>query len=99
MTRESPGDFVSDLLEAMPTPQARMALMSRLAKHAGRTIYLPVQSKADRRIHAAARMLENDMTDADACTAIKDRFGVSVRTAQRDVKAARKMSQKNVAAG
>jgi len=30
-----------DLLDAMPTPQARMLLASRLAKYAGCTVYIP----------------------------------------------------------
>lgn len=90
----SPGEaFVADLLAAMPSPQARLLLAARLARYAGRTVYLPAQSKAERRIRAAQNMLASgDMSDADITNTLHERFGVSVRQAQRDVSAARKMS-------
>ncbi len=89
----SPGEaFCNDLLEAMPSPHARMLLAARLASYAGQTIYLPAQSKTGRRIQAARRMMENRMTDAEIVGAIACRFGVCRRTAYRDVIAARKMS-------
>lgn len=85
-------DFCLDLLDAMPTPQARMLLAARLAKYAGCTVYIPADSKAERRIQAARRMLDNGMAPADIAESIRARFQVSVRTAQRDVAAARQMS-------
>lgn len=91
--------FVAELLEAMPTPQARLLLAARLAKYAGRVIYLPVESKKERRIRAAFNMLINGMSAADTAAALVKRFAVAARTAQRDVEAARKMSLKNVVSG
>lgn len=85
-------DFCLDLLDAMPTPQARMLLAARLAKYAGCTVYIPADQKSARRIQAARRMLENGMAPADVAEAIRARFQVSVRTAQRDVTAARQTS-------
>jgi len=84
--------FCMDLLDAMPTPQARMLLASRLAKYAGCTVYIPADSKTERRIQAARRMLDNGMAPCAITDAIRTRFQVSMRTAQRDVGAARKMS-------
>lgn len=84
--------FCLDLLDAMPTPQARMLLAARLAKYAGCTVYIPADSKGERRIQAALRMLENGMAPAEIAAAIRARFQVSTRTAQRDVRTARKMS-------
>lgn len=90
---DSTGDaFVKALLDSMPSTHARMALMSCLARFAGRTIYLPAPSKAARRVNVAANMIANGMSDADTANTIHDRFNVSLRTAQRDVKAARQMS-------
>jgi Mor family transcriptional regulator len=89
------GDFVSDLLQAMPTPYARMLCIAAMAKHAGESIYLPVENKASRRHQATARMLENKMPDADIVKALCERFRISVRTAWRDVQSARKMSLKD----
>lgn len=94
----SPGErFVQDLLDAMPSPASRLRLLARIARYAGQTIYLPAPSKADRRIQAAANMLQNGMAAGDIAAAIHDRFGVCLRSAQRDVKSARKMSTEFVA--
>lgn len=84
--------FVDDLMAEMPTPLAKLRLASALAKYEGFTIYLPMRSKSERRIGAAINMLENGMSPAEAAAAIKARFAVSIRTATRDVTAARKMS-------
>jgi hypothetical protein len=90
--------FLRSLLRAMPTAQARMALLLELGKWHGVTIYLPMPSKADRRQRAAEHMLANGAASTDAAAAIKERFGVCARTAQRDVAAALgKMSSKNCA--
>jgi hypothetical protein len=87
--------FVADLIDAMPTPQARLLLTACLAKYAGMTVYLPAESKKARRIRAAENMLRNHMTAADAATALVERFRVSMRTAQRDVETARHLAQKS----
>ena len=85
-------NFVDSLLAAMPTPGARLALLSVLARWSGATIYLPCESKTKRRQRAAKRMLDNRMTAADVARALRERYGVSSRTAYRDVSIARKMS-------
>lgn len=90
--------FVQHLLKAMPTPEARLRLAAALVAYEGCTIYLPSGSKADRRRRVAANMLSNGMTGPDAADAIRQRFGVSARTAERDVSFARKMSRKAGAA-
>lgn len=86
--------FVAALLDAMPTPQARMLLTARLAQYSGQTIYIPSPSKSARRTIAARHMINSgDMTDAEIATALHERFRVSLRQAQRDVSRARQMSQ------
>jgi hypothetical protein len=89
-------DFVTDLINAMPVPSARMACVAFLSRWAGSTVYIPSESRKERRQRAAENMLANGMTDPDIARAIFNRFQVSMRTAQRDVKEARKMSEKPV---
>jgi hypothetical protein len=87
--------FVEDLLKSMPSPQTKILLVSCLAKYAGQTIYIPTESKQERRVRASQNMLANGMSAADIATAIVSRFCVSQRTAERDVKTARSLSAKN----
>jgi hypothetical protein len=87
--------FVEDLHTSMPTPQAKLLLIACLAKYAGQTIYIPTESKQERRVRASQNMLDNGMSTADIATAIVTRYGVSQRTAERDVKTARSLSKKN----
>lgn len=89
--------FIEELIDAMPSPGARLALIAALAKYAGQTVYVRLESKQDRRTRAAQRMLANKMDAADAAAAIAARFCVSQRTAQRDIEKARHLSQKNCA--
>lgn len=91
--------FIRDLVDNMPTASAKLAVVSVLAKWSGQTIYLPTESKAGRRQRAAENMLANGMTPAAIVDALRQRFGISQRTAQRDVKSARKMSEGNDSAG
>lgn len=84
--------FIADLISAMPDGRSELMLIARLNKWAGQTIYLPMQNMRERRIKAAANMLANGMAYDQISTAIADRFGVSSRTAQRDIENARKMS-------
>ena len=87
--------FVDDLVAAMPTPHARLVLVAALAKYSGQSVYIPTESKPDRRVRAAQNMLANGMDSAEAAAAIAARFCVSQRTAQRDVEKARNLSSKN----
>jgi Mor family transcriptional regulator len=92
--------FADELLAAMPTPAARLACLSLLAKYAGTSVYLPANSKAERRSRVAAHMLENGMNTGEAVQALRTRFGVSERTAWRDVaNAPRHLSEGNDAIG
>ena len=83
--------FAEELLSAMRTPEARLAALTTLARWAGRTIYLPSESRARKRERAAVHMLQNGMLGADAVQALRERFGVCQRTAWSDVKAAKKI--------
>lgn len=94
---KSANSFVDDLHAAMPTPNARLLLTACLAKYAGLTVYIPTEPKQDRRVRAAANMLANGMGTANIAAAIVQRFNVSKRTAERDVKAARSLSLKDAA--
>jgi Mor family transcriptional regulator len=86
--------FVDDLLAAMPTHHARMAAIAVLAKWSGSSVYIPAPSKAERRESAAANMLRNGMDRGEVVRALKQRFGVSVRTAWTDTaKALEKLQQ------
>lgn len=85
-------DFMQALLDAMPTPHARMVAVAVLSRYAGESVYLPVSGKAGRRAQAAANMLANGVAPTDIAHALRERFGISARTAFRDVKLARKMS-------
>ena len=84
--------FVDSLLAAMPTDGAKLACLSVLGQWAGATIYLPNDSKSKRRQRAAKHMLDNAMAPGDVVRALRERFGVSDRTAFRDVRSARNMS-------
>jgi hypothetical protein len=86
--------FIQDLLERMPTTQAKLSALTVLAKWAGESIYLPMDSKSERRRRAAQNMLANGMSSAATVSALRERFGVSARTASRDVSAARQMPRK-----
>lgn len=83
-------DFVDDLYQALPEGRARLALGAVLAKYAGCSVYLPADKKRDRRIRAAEHMLAGGMAPSDIASALRQRFQVSERTAQRDVSIARK---------
>jgi hypothetical protein len=88
----SKSGFVESLLAAMPTNGAKLACLSVLGRWAGATVYLPSDSKSKRRQLAAKHMLDNAMLPGDVVRALRERFGVSDRTAFRDVSIARKMS-------
>jgi predicted ATPase len=83
--------FCWQLVDAMPTPQARLACLSVLAKWSKSTIYISGEAKAARRIRAAKHMLDTMPGDAIA-SELRERFNVSARTAWRDVKTARQTS-------
>lgn len=87
--------FIAELIKAMPDGRAELMLLACLDKYAGTTIYLPMQSRRERRIKAASNMLANGMAYDEITQAIAKRFGVSTRTAQRDIEHARKMSANN----
>jgi len=87
--------FIADLLKAMPDGRSELMLLACLDRYAGTTIYLPMQSRSERRIKAAENMLANGMAYDDITQAIAKRFCVSTRTAQRDIEYARKMSANN----
>ena len=80
------------MLEAMPTPAARLACLSVLGRWAGSNVYLPAENKALRRRRAAKNMIDNGMTSGDIVQALRERFKISDRTALRDVSSARKMA-------
>jgi Mor family transcriptional regulator len=85
----SSSEFIKALVDAMPTPQARLMCLSVLARWAGTSIYLPMESKTQRRRRAAAHMLDSAMSNAEVAEALRERFGISARTAWRDVEKAK----------
>lgn len=85
-------DFVNDLINAMPNPASRMMLIACLKKYAGQKVYLPVESKSERRLNAAANMLNNGMEVSAIISALVERFGISSRTAERDIQNARNIA-------
>jgi len=89
-------EFVDTLINALPTPEARLRASAVLMQFEGCSLYLPSSNKAARRIQAAARMLDNGMAPPEVATALRERFRITARTAQRDVVNARKMSPSNV---
>jgi len=86
--------FCRTLIDAMPDAQARVICVMQLGKWSGKTIYLPAQKKNKRRVEAASSLLENDRTPAEAALIIHERFGVTMRQAQRDVKQANTIGKK-----
>jgi hypothetical protein len=80
--------FCRRLIDAMPTLQSRTILLMELGRWSGKTIYLPAAKRNKRRVDVARNLLENSMTSAEAALIIHERFGVTMRQAQRDVKAA-----------
>ena len=97
MIMKDTNSFITELHSVMPNPFARLKLVALLAKYAGQTIYIPTESKQDRRIRAAGNMLANGMCSAEIAGAIVTRFNVSKRTAERDVISARNLSANSVA--
>lgn len=84
--------FVSELINTLADPTSRIRVISLLAKYAGQVVYIPVSKESDRRVRAAANMLANDVQPAEVVSTLVSRFGISARTAQRDVSAARNMA-------
>ncbi len=82
--------FVNEMIGGMPTTQAKIHALSVFAKYAGDSIYLPTQSKSSIRSRAAKNMLANGMDASEIISALVSRFGISARTANRDVSSARK---------
>jgi Mor family transcriptional regulator len=83
--------FINDILDVMPSQQAKMACVAFLSRWAGKNIYLPQSNKAERRQRAAFNMIASkEMSNREIASALRERFGVTARTAYRDVKSARK---------
>jgi hypothetical protein len=90
--------FCRRLIDSMPDPRSRAVLIMELAKWGGKTLYLPAGPKRSaRRVSAARNMVGNGMSDAEAALALHERFGISLRQAQRDVESSRQMSREDVA--
>jgi hypothetical protein len=89
-------EFVNTLMSSLPSPEARLRAGAVLMQFEGCSLYLPTSNKAARRIQAATQMLKNGLSPAEAATALRERFRITARTAQRDVANARKMSPSNV---
>lgn len=85
-------NFVNDLINAMPTAHARIALIATISKYAGQSVYIPCDSKRSRRIAEARNMLNNAMANAEIAHKLMTRYRISKRTAIRDVNSARQMS-------
>lgn len=85
-------DFAEFLLAAMPSPAARIAALGVLARFAGCTVYLPVQGNSKRRQRVAQDLLDAGRAPAEVVEILRARFGISARTAYRDVKTQREMS-------
>lgn len=77
--------FCQRLINVLPTPEARIACITMLEQYAGRTIYLPLQKKAEARKVEARRLIESGMLRADVALAIQEKYSVSYRTASRDL--------------
>jgi hypothetical protein len=85
--------FCRALLNSLPNPEARTRLLMELAKWSGKTLYIPAVRRNKRRVQVARSLLENDRNAAEAALIIHERFGVTMRQAQRDVKQASDKSQ------
>jgi len=86
-------EFCAALLDAVrDDPVARVCLLARFAEWGGQSVYLPVMSDADARVSVARKLLASRMTPGEAAEALRKRFGCSLRTAQRSVKAAKNLS-------
>ena len=84
--------FIDALLNAMPTAHSRMVCVAVLSRYAGESVYIPAQSKAERRLKAATNMLENKAVEVDVVHILRERFQISARTAWRDLERAKKLS-------
>jgi Mor family transcriptional regulator len=90
--------FCRRLIDSIPDARSRAILIMELAKWGGKTLYLPAGPKRSaRRVSAARNMLNNGMSVAESALAIHERFGISLRQAQRDVESARQVSREDVA--
>lgn len=88
-------DFVDELVSSVRDPESNIRVASLLAKYAGQVIYIPVLPKKRRRIRAAEHMLANHVPPGDVVRNLVARFQVSTRTAERDVRDAKEMAEKN----
>jgi hypothetical protein len=81
-------DFETALLKAIRDPLSRLSVISLLARFRGKSIYFRSEGKRTRRLNEAVKMLRS-MSAAEAAIVIQERWGVSERTARRDVAEAR----------
>lgn len=84
--------FVDSILSRIKSPFDRAQVITLLQQYAGTSVYLPVTSMAERRMSVARNMLNDCLPASEVVEALRVRFQVSKRTAQRDVQKARKMS-------
>lgn len=78
--------FMRRLIDCMPSPEARMVCVMELGRWQGKTLYIPTEKRGERRRKAALNMLDQGKSPADAALIIHERYGVSLRQAQRDIK-------------
>lgn len=85
--------FVKEILDAINSPFDKVKVSSILSMHSGESIYIPVLSSSLRRVDVAEKML-GSYSNAEIVEALRHRFQISKRTAQKDVQKARKSSSK-----
>lgn len=85
--------FRADLLAALP-PDARVAAVRVLDRHAGTVLYLSKRHRRSDRLQAAMLMLAAGLAKHAIRARLKARYGVSDRTAYLDLSRAEKASQR-----
>ena len=85
-------NFVEDLLHEFEDGGiARLRIVRVLAKYAGRSVYVPADRGADRRVQAALHMLTGkEKSPQEIVEILRTRYRISDRQAWRDIAAARR---------
>lgn len=80
--------FINELMDIGKLEKPKIAVLNLLMKWQGYSIYIPRESKSDRRIRAAIGMLTNGMNKSEISSALIKRFGITSRQSYTDIKRA-----------
>jgi len=81
--------FCDELLEIVgPVEAARISTV--LSRWAGRVVHIPARSTVDQRTRLAKELLAKQVAPQQVAMELREQFGITLRTAQRDIASLRK---------